>query len=106
MEKGKYYVSVEEADIQTQPEENRNEYFEIEATQRDLIDLRFLFHDIDGGPKTLDYAMMPLKEKEKAENVRYYRRRLKDIYSKIYLLGTRETKEKIKELDILGQLHS
>lgn len=100
MDKRHYYISVGSGEILTDKTIAGWE-LEIEATESEVEALQRLFEQTDGQSwSTFWNAHIPFKEYDEGPNVAFDNR-LKEVYRKIYELGTPETKEHIRKMDIL-----
>ncbi|MGV3489054.1 MAG: hydrolase [Tuberibacillus sp.] len=101
MEKKRYYVKVGTGEIL--PEKTLSEWeFEIEATPEEAGQLEHLFSKTDHESFTNFFkAHVPLREFYEEENIPYDKK-LQQVYQLLYDLGTEETKEHIRSMDILS----
>jgi hypothetical protein len=102
LDKKNYYVTVGSSEILEPQETIGNFDFEILATEEEIDQLQELFEESeDAQDDTFFRAHIPIrlyhndKENDTAD---YY---LSQIYSKLYELGTDETKAHIKNMNIL-----
>lgn len=101
----KYYVSVEVGDIQDSPFDDHFHYYEIEASKQQLEEIESILQEIkmtEFDPKPI---LTSLNEENGIEAREEQHRLLTKLYEKIYHLGTVETKQDIRSLKILNQLH-
>lgn len=104
MDKKKYYVSVKSESIMDHQDESPFE-FEIEATEREVIQLQELFEEIDDMDNvTAIRAHIPYVQYHDDPENDAYDAKLVEIYSKLHQLGTSETKQHIESMGILQHL--
>jgi hypothetical protein len=99
-----YYVSVEAEDIQESKLDDHLHYYEIEATKEQIQVIANILREI----KRTEYDPKPILTSLNEENGIKTREEqhhlIKNLYEKIYQLGTFETKQEIRSLQILNQL--
>jgi len=102
MDKTRYYVSVQAKTI-TINQGDASYELEIDATGQDVERLKQLFNEMDhndfvSGFRTVSGVSMPYHLDE--PNDRYVNN-IKDVYRMLHNLGTEETKQHIREMNIL-----
>jgi hypothetical protein len=107
VEKQRYYVYMATNEILPQPGDS-DRYFEIDATDEEMAGLQDLFDRMDDEEQhSLVRASTPyerfdtLQSGDQDERNEPFDRRMRDIYWKIYDLGTPETRSQIEEMGIL-----
>lgn len=101
MEREKYYVSVASGEI-SQIQFGNNDDFTIYATDSEVNDLRGMMdvmHQAD--VKTFFRAHIPIMPYHRDEANDQYNSGIQEAYQKIYQLGDEQTKENIKNMNIL-----
>lgn len=98
-----YYISVQADSILLNKGDAAFE-FEIEATEKEVVELQELF---DGKEQSDNYAFgrahVPWKPYHEDESNDVYDKYLLEIYRTIHRLGTPETKRHIERMNILHQ---
>jgi hypothetical protein len=102
MDKQTYYVTVD-GTIHTEKKVDDAPYdFEIEATEEEINNLQDLFQEAyneDWG--TYLEAHIPYQTKDRQMESKDVDKKIKEIYTAIYQLGSEETKRGIKSLGII-----
>ncbi|TQS75569.1 hypothetical protein DX933_04640 [Ornithinibacillus gellani] len=105
-EKQIYYVTVDKEDIRTMSVPDSGIEFEIEASTDEVEEIRDLFKKKKShAVKAVEYLAKPFDEFS-VDDERYgYDAHLMEIYRRIYLLGTDDTKQKMREMGIINETH-
>lgn len=104
MKKQKYYVGVGSGQITRQPETTDWE-FEIEATEEQIARLRELFERANKQNLDIAYLVLhPLEGRKEEHDLKNYDHTLQEIYRIIYELGSEETKQFIRENQMIQEL--
>jgi hypothetical protein len=103
MDKRTYYVAVGAGDIldaEIGPVENFD--FEIVASQNELDELQELFEDTnEAESRNAHYAVIPYDSTTHDSQNGLYDKNLREIYVKLYELGTAETRSHIEKMHVL-----
>ncbi|WP_070120400.1 hypothetical protein [Bacillus marinisedimentorum] len=103
-----YFIALRTGDIQKLPFDEDQQYFELYATPQEVNALRDQLNEAGAKGDTHEYflhpdaLMHPLAEDAGDEDRNEYGNTVREIYHKIYLLGTIETQKKIESMGILG----
>lgn len=104
MMKKRYYVSVEGEDIHERIMDDHIHYYEIVATQSQILEIKGVLQEIHSS----EYNPIPILTSLNEENGIKAREEqhslIKNLYEKIYQLGTSKTKQEIRSLRIINQL--
>ncbi|WP_249869796.1 hypothetical protein [Oceanobacillus saliphilus] len=98
-----YFVAVDTKDIREISIQDNQVEYEIIADDNDLLQIEQLFHKMENESKNAieDIHVRPFDEAKVEEERDTYEGMLMNVYKMIYMLGTDETKEKIKKLGII-----
>ncbi|PMC37925.1 hypothetical protein CJ195_10015 [Bacillus sp. UMB0899] len=101
----RYYVSVEAGDIQNSQYDDHFHYYEIVASKEQVEEIEMILKEIEITEYDPKPILTSLNEENGIEAREEQYRLLTKLYEKIYQLGTDETKQEIRSLKILSQLH-
>lgn len=95
-----YFVSISKQEI-TDISIPGSNGFEIKATDDDIVELNRLFNKKDDhGTTAVEYLAKPFNEWGADDERDEFESYLMSVYRKLYELGTNETREQIKTMDI------
>ncbi len=103
-----YYIGLRTGDIQKLPFDEDQQYFELNATPQEVYELQEMLDEAGSEGDTHEYflhpdaLMHPLTEDAGDEDRKEYGNTVRELYHKIYLLGTIETQKKIESMGILS----
>ena len=97
-----YFVDINSGDILQDPNQNASTSFRIFATPTEVNELKMLFNDnYDDDMSTMRRAQVPFRQYHNSPEDDHYDQSMRDIYSKIYMLGDEEARRHINEIGIL-----
>ncbi|MBW3111319.1 MULTISPECIES: hydrolase [Bacillaceae] len=97
-----YYVDISSGDILQDPNQSASPSFRISATPTEVNELKMLFNDnYDDDMSTMRRAQVPFRQYHNSPEDDRYDQSMKDIYSKIYLLGDEEARRHIVNIGVL-----
>lgn len=107
MDKLLYYVTLETREIHRKPFDNQVKYYEVEATDKEILEIQALFSELDDTEHDPDPFMLSLKRPYDDDRGQELRNTHQDILDKImvsiYELGTAKTKEEIQTMNGTNQ---
>ncbi len=101
MEKQIYYVSLETGDILYEKIDEQQQYFEIEASDEEVNDLKIRMRELSNLDLKLtwkDLFLLPYHNEKYDRDNDHYTNKLQNILREIKLLGTDETQQKFYEM--------
>lgn len=97
-----YFVDISSGDILQDPNQNASPNFRIFATPTEVNELKMLFNDnYDDDMSTMRRAQVPFRQYHNSPEDDQYDQSMRNIYSKIYLLGDEEARLHITKIGIL-----
>ncbi|GGF91098.1 hypothetical protein [Paenibacillus abyssi] len=103
--KNHYYVSVSGKSIETEP--SLSEQLQILATEEELQKLQTLLdHQQHDDELTHIRAPLPYKSNDHDPANDQFTEHLIEVYRAIYRVGTEETRDHIRSMNIIGELHN
>ncbi|MGM0831185.1 MAG: hydrolase [Bacillota bacterium] len=97
-----YFVDISNGDILQDPNQNASPSFRIFATPTEVNELKMLFNDnYDDDMSTMRRAQVPFRQYHNSPEDAQYDQSMRNIYSKIYLLGDEEARLHIIKIGVL-----
>jgi len=103
MEKQTYYVSI--SGKRVEPEPSINDQLTVTATQTEINELQLQLDQIQrDDEKTQFRAPIPYKSADHDEATDKFNEDIIKVYESVYALGTKETRDHIRQMNILNKL--